>query len=395
VDGRAVAAVRCPGDDDFYALRLETGDVLDARLAGAGLSLSLLSSTGSLLQADVAAGDERRVQASGLPAGRYVLRVTGAGTAQAAYTLSPTVTPTPARCVDDGAEPNNGSADAFVLDSASLADGSYELSTLTICEGTGSTDTFFLDVPADRTVRVALDHVTTTDLDVEVLEKRGTSALYRSLASGDAFAGVLDNVGGVMNVGTRLLVRVTEFGTQPAAGLPYGLGIELGSAPNQACVDDRFDTWTGTTSDSGGANSRTLRFTNDAATDGDNDPLTVVAPVPLTAPETLSTLRICPDNSDFFSISLTQGQRIVVDVDYAHASGRDIDLRLFGPDDSFKVGGSNDADALPDQFSCTSCAGVDGNERAETTAPVAGTYFIEVFGFASGENTYDLRVTTP
>jgi hypothetical protein len=399
VAGRALAAVRCPADDDFWAIRLEAGDALDARLAGAGVTMSLVSSTGALQQGDVDDGaGGRRLQASGLPAGRYALRVTGSGTAQASYTLTPTITPSPARCVDDGAEPNNGSTDAFVLDSASLADGSYELSTLTICEGTGSTDTFFLDVPAARTVRVALDHVTTTDLDVEVLEKRGTSALYRSLASGDAFAGVLDNVGGVMNVGTRLLVRVTEFGTQPAAGLPYGLGIELGSAPNQACVDDRFDTWTGTTSDSGGANSRTLRFTNDDDTDGDNDPLTVVAPVPLTAPETLSTLRICPGNSDFFSVSLTQGQRVVVDVSYAHASGRDIDLRLFGPDDSFSVdpvSNTGDADALPDQFSCTSCLGVDGTERAETTAPVAGTYFIEVFGFASGENTYELRVTTP
>ena len=386
VSGRALQAVRCPADDDFWAIRLEAGDALDARLAGSGLTMSLVSSTGILQQADVDDGaGGRRLQASGLPAGRYAVRVTGGGAAQANYTLTPSITPSPARCVDDGAEPNNGSTDAFVVDSAGLADGSYALSTLTMCDGSLNTDTFFVDVPAGRTVRVALDHVTTTDLDLEVLEKRGTSALLRTLAEGDSFAGVLDSVGGVMNVGGRLLVRVTEFGTQPAAGLPYGLGIEVGSAPNQACVDDRFDTWTGSTSDSGGASPRTIRFTNDDDTDADNDPLTRVAPVPLSPPETLSSLRICPGNGDFFSVSLTQGQRLVVDVDYAHADGRDIDLRVWGPDGN-----------IGSPLSCSSCAGVDGNEHFDGTAASAGTYFIEVFGFLSDdENTYKLTVTTP
>jgi hypothetical protein len=393
VSGRALQAVRCPADDDFWAIRLEAGDALDARLAGSSLTMSLVSSTGSLQQADVDDGaGGRRLQASGLPAGRYALRVTGSGAAQSSYTLTPSITPSPARCVDDGAEPNNGSTDAFVIDSAGLADGSYALSTLTMCDGSANTDTFFVDVPGGRTVRVALDHVTTTDLDVEVLEKRGTSALYRTLAVGDAFAGVVDSVGGVMNVGGRLLVRVTEFGTQPPAGLPYGLGIEVGDPPNLACVDDRFDTWTGSTSDAGGANPRTIRFTNDNDTDADNDPLTTVAPVPLSPPETLTSLRICPDNSDFFSVSLTQGQRLVVDVDYAHSVGHDIDLHVFGPDGS---GATTDADTLPDSLSCSSCAGVDGNEHFDSTAPLAGTYFIEVYGFSSSENAYDLRVTTP
>jgi hypothetical protein len=55
----------------------------------------------------------------------------------------------------------------------------------------------------------------------------------------------------------------------------------------------------------------------------------------------------------------------------------------------------DDADALPDRLSCSSCAGVDGNEHFEGPAPRAGTYFVEVYGFQSGENTYDLRVATP
>jgi hypothetical protein len=389
---RAVEAVRCPGDDDFFAIRLEAGDALDARLAGPSLSLSLLSSTGSFLQGDGVDGAGRRLQASGLPAGRYVLRVTGDGAAQARYTLTPSVTPSPARCVDDGAEPNNGTGDAFVLDASGLADGSYALSTLTMCEDALNADTFFIDVPGGRSVRVALDHATTSDLDLSVSEQRGTSGLFRTLGNGVAFTGALDAVGGVMNVGGRLLVRVSEFGTQPADGLPYTLGVEIGTPPNQACIDDRFDTWTGTTSNGDGTNLRTVRFNNDDDTDADTDPLTTVTPVPLSAPETLTALRVCPDNSDFFSLNLSEGQRLVVDVDYTHVSGRDIDVRLYGPDGSVTP---DDADALPDRLSCGSCAGVDGNEHFEGPAPRAGTYFVEVYGFQSGENTYDLRVATP
>src|SRR4029077_10958698 len=32
IAGAPVSAARCPGDDDFFAIRLETGDVLDATL---------------------------------------------------------------------------------------------------------------------------------------------------------------------------------------------------------------------------------------------------------------------------------------------------------------------------------------------------------------------------
>jgi hypothetical protein len=386
VAGRAVAATRCPADDDFWAVRLESGDALDARLVGTGLSLSLLSATGGFLQGDAADGGNRRLQASGLPAGRYLLRVTGTGAGEVAYTLTPNITPTPARCVDDGAEPNNNTGEPFVLDASSLADGSYALSTLVICDGTANADVFAVDVPGGRSVRFALDHATTSDLDIEVLEQRGASGLFRSLARALSLAGTLDSVGGVANVGARYLVRVDEFGSQPAAGLPYTLGIEVDSPPNTACVDDRFDTWTATDG------TQTQRFENDDDTDADNDPQTTVGPVPLSPPETLSSLRICPGDADFYSVSLTAGQRLVVDVTYVHAAGRDVDLRVYGPDDSRTPA---DTDALPDTLSCTACTGTDGTERFEGTASKAGTHFIEVFGFASGENAYDLVVTTP
>ena len=375
---RSIAATRCPQNDDFYGLRLETGDALDVTLTGSGLSMQLVSFTGTVLQADAVSGANRRLQVSALPAGTYALRVTGAGLTAVNYDLTPTVTPSPSRCIDDSAEPNNGSAAAFVLDSAALADGSYELSGLTMCDN--GDDFFTVDVAGTKSLRVFLDHALSADLDLEVLEQRGTSGLYRSLGASISLSGFLDEVGGQMNTGDRVVVHVAEFGTMPAAGLPYTLGFEVGDPANAACVDDRFDTWTSTDDAAGAVVIRT--HTNDASTDAVATDNIKVAPIDLSAPETLAQLRVCPDNSDFFKVQVAANQELNIDVTYVHSAGRDIDLRVFE---------QGTAAAL----SCPTlqCDGVDGSEHFEVTPAVAKTYFIEVFGFLGSENRYDLSVS--
>ena len=385
ISGRAVSGTRCPVNDDFFGIRLENGDTVDARLNVANLTLSLVSTTGAVLASDAADGTGRRLQSTGLPAGRYAFRVTGGGTSPVDYTLTPTITPNPARCVDDGAEPNNSADTAFAIDAASLADGSFNLTALTMCDGNLNTDFFTIEIPANRSVRVFLDHALSADLDVEVLERRGTSTLTRSLARGLGTT-TLDVVGGVINQASTLIVRVVEFSTLPAAGQPYTLGLEVGDLPNAACIDDLFDTWTSTN------NAQIRRHKNDAITDPDTSDDILILPVPLTAPEAFSNMRICPNDPDVYRIDLTAGQRFNVDVTYVHALGRDIDLRIFGPDNANTPA---DADTQVDLLSCANCAGVDGTENFSGTAPIAGSYFIEVFGFSGGENQYELSVTTP
>lgn len=381
----ALTAVRCPVNDDFYAIRLEAGDTLDTRLVGSGLTMALLSKTGALLQSDAADGANRRLQVSSLPADRYVLRVTGSGVAAVSYTLTPGITPSPSRCVDDGAEANNTTDTAFVLNATVLADGSYDLSQLVMCDGSINTDIFAIDVPANRTFRIALNHATSSDLDVEVLELRGTSGLTRSLARALSTS-TLDVVQGQVNAATRLLVRVNEFGVMPAAGLPYTIGLELSEPQNATCVDDRFDTWTSTSS------TQVRTHKNDGITDPTTTDAILIAPTPLSPPETLPSMRICPSNPDFYSMSLTQGQRFQVDVTYPHASGRDLDIRVFGPDNANTPA---DSDTQVDLLPCSTCSGITGSERFSGTAPLTGTYFVEVFGFLGGENVYTLAVTLP
>lgn len=375
ISAGAVSAVRCGQNDDFFRIRLEGGDALDARLTGAGLTLSLVSTTGTLLQGDAADGANRRLQASGLAAGSYVLRVTGTGLAGVGYTLTPTITPSPARCVDDGAEPNNASDTSFALDGSNLADGSYELTTLNMCEVNPLGDFFKIDVGANKSIRVFLDHALTADLDLEVSERRGTSSAYRSIARSVAFDGDLDAVSGVINAPTNLTVKVNGFGTLPAAGVPYSLGFEVGEPPNAACVDDKFDTFSGLNTD---GDPRT--FNNNSSDTLTSTGTVGVAPVDLTAPESLAQLRICPNNSDFFKVIVAPNQKLNVDVSYAHSFTHDIDLRVFD---------STSATAL----SCSQCAGTDGTEHFDVTPTTQKTYFIEVFGFQGGENRYDLSVS--
>lgn len=381
----ALSATRCASNDDVYAVRLESGDTLNATLVGSGLTMALLNKTGTVLQGDAADGNNRRLQVASLPADTYLIRVTGSGINGVDYTLTPTITTSTARCVDDGAEVNNSTDTAFALDAAILADGSYDLSKLVMCDALLNTDHFAIDIPANRSFRIALNHATASDLDVEVFELRGTSGLTRSLARGVSTS-TLDVVEGQVNAATRLFIKVTEFGTMPSAGLPYSIGLELEEPPTTGCVDDRFDTWTSTSS------TQVRTHKNDAITDPNFSDATIIAPTPLSPPETLPSLQVCANNSDFYSLSLTQGQAFQVDVTYTHRSGGDIDLRVFGPDNSVSPA---DSDTQVDLLSCSTCSGVSGSERFTGTAPVTGTYFIEVFGFLSGTNAYDVAVTLP
>lgn len=372
----AVSAARCPGDDDFYAIRLSSGDALDATLAASGLTLSLVSATtGALLVSDSASGANRRLQASGLAAGRYALRVTGTGTSRVAYTLTAGITSSQA-CVDDGAAPNDSAATAFLLDDTGLLDGSYQVGSLVSCSVSDS-DWFRIAMPGSKQVTVQLAFDPAADVDIEVLEPRGAGGLTRSLARSYVTT-AQDRVRGVMNTGGDVFLRAVGYRSTPT---PYQIGVEVGAPPASSCVDDRFDTWTATSS------SGETSFKNDTSS---------TATV-LSSGESLPQLKVCTGNKDFYKIAATAGQTLRVHVAYAHASTGDIDVRLYGPSNqttplSTCTTASNTTGS---NLNCSS-AGVDGTE--DLVLPVAsadaGDHFIEVIEWGSdGSNSYDLSVT--
>jgi hypothetical protein len=361
IGGTIVSAARCPGDDDFYLIRLETGDALTATLAGLGLTFSLVSATnGAVLANDAPNGANRRIQLSGLPAGHYVLRVTGSGAERAVYTLTPSITATPARCIDDGAAPNDTSATAFPLDDAGLLDGSYQVGSLVSCFIVDA-DWFTLSLPGNKQVSVQLAFDPADDVDIELLERRGATGLTRSIARSFA-VDKQDRVSGIVNAGAAFLLRAVGFDAGQAS---YGIGVEVGDPPPSSCVDDRFDTWTATSSGTGAD----AIFTNDAP----------ASAVPVASGELFTSMRICSANADWLKINAAVGQRVVIHVDYEHELARDIDVRLYGPANQTSPVGSS--------------VGTDGTEDISFVATASGDHFIEVFGFQSGENFYDVGVS--
>lgn len=373
----AVSAARCPGDDDYYAVRLTSGDALDATLTGSGVTLSLVSSTtGALLASDSGSGGNRRLQASGLAPGRYALRVTGTGAARVAYSLTAGITSS-AVCIDDGASPNDSAATAFSLDDTGLLDGSYQVGSLVSCS-VGDADWFKVALPGGKQVTVQLAFDAADDVDIEVLEPRGMSGLTRSLARSYA-TNTQDRVRGMMNAGGEVFLRAVGYESDQTA---YAIGVELAAPPTSSCVDDRFDTWTATSS-----SGTDTTFTNDTSS-------TAVA---LSSGEALAQLRVCNGDSDFFKIAAVAGQTVRVQVAYTHASSQDIDVRLYGPASQASplTTCTQASNTTGTGLTCSS-AGVDGTE--DLVLPVAsadaGDHYIEVLEFLNdGQNQYDLSVT--
>jgi hypothetical protein len=363
-------AVRCPGNDDFYALSLQNGDTV--ALSASGVALSVLTLAGDVV---AQTGDGSVINLNNIATGTYVVRVSGSSPNRIEYALSVDVVGAGGRCVDDGAAPNQSPATAMVIDDAGFADGSYDLSTLMSCSG--ATDHYLVDLPGQKQVTFRLNH-DVADLDVEVLEERGSSGLFRQLAR--AFGTTtLDDARGVMNVGGRVLLKVPGFAV-PAAGAAYGLGIEVTTPPNVTCQNDRFDDFSASDDEV----RRTYNNNDDVDTDGNANIFT--RPTELVPGENLPSLQICNTDQDWFVVPGTAGGTMTVTVTYAHALGADIDMRVYGPDGA-------DVDTAIDLLACPNlgCNGTDGTETL-TFPTTAGTYTIEVFGFSGSVNSYALQV---
>jgi Cys-rich repeat protein len=361
IGASAVNAARCPGDDDFFLVRLETGDSVSAALTGNGLTMSLVSATnGAVVANDSANGGSRRLTVSGLPAGRYAFRVTGSGTDRVAYTLTPGITASPSRCIDDGAQPNDTSATAFLLDNTGLQDGSYDVGDLVSCS-IGDQDWFRIALPGGKKVALQLAFDPAKDVDIELLEPRAATGLTRRIARSFA-TNKQDRVEGLINAGGEYLIKGAGFESTQTS---YKIGVEVSDPPASSCTDDRFDTWTATDD-----TTTPVAITNNTSLDA----------VQLSAGEFLPNMRICPNNEDWYVLSANAGQHIVIHVDYAHAAGRDIDIRLF----------NSSSQTEPNQVA--SSVGTDGTEDIDFTVVTSGNHFLKVFGFQGGENAYDLSV---
>jgi Cys-rich repeat protein len=358
-------AVRCPGDDDYFSIRVLDGDSVSVSLTptGGALSASLVNSAGDEIATDMAgAGLQRNLSASVLPAGTYALRVTGTEPSRIEYTVTLGLTnTTPRTCYDDGAEPNQSTEAGFLVDDTGFADGAMDVGALVLCSG--NDDYYQVDLPQGKIVTLSTDFDSgSSNIDLSLLEDRGGSTFSdRTLASAEA-TNKEDSITGYINRAGRYYVKATHVAGN--AQLPYRLRIEVADPPATSCQDDRFDTLTVTTD----GNTETVQNnTGDTA-------------VRLHWDEVVENQQICDGDEDWFTWYGIAGDTVQVNLNFIDADG-DLDMWVYGPNDpSVEIGESNGTS--------------DNEEITGLSITENGYYFIKVDGFLSAENSYQLVLET-
>ena len=94
------------------------------------------------------------------------------------------------------------------------------------------------------------------------------------------------------------------------------------------------------------------------------------------------SLVICRNDDDWYKIDVPAGAKITVRLFFTHVSGGDLDMRLY----------DNEADALSGYGSVDSSTSGSDNEEVEHTAVVDSTYYVQVYGYNNGENTYSMQI---
>jgi hypothetical protein len=362
-------AVRCPGDDDFYAIRLLDGDSVSVAVTptGGALSVSLVNSAGDEIATDSAgAGLVRNLSANVLPAGTYGIRVTGTEPGRIPYTVNLGLSNTTARsCYDDGAEPNQSTDSGFLVDDTGFADGAMDVGALVLCSG--NDDYYQVDLPQGKVVTVSAEFSSgSSNIDLALMEDRGGSTFSdRTLASAEA-TNKEDSISGYINRAGRYFIKANHVsgGDQ----LPYRLRLEVADPPNTACQDDRFDTLVVTTD---GASETIQNNTGESA-------------VRLHWDEVVENQQICDGDEDWFTWYAIDGDVIQIDltfVDDPANGGGDLDLFVYGP---------NDPSIEVERETSTS----DNESISDLAITESGYYFIKVDGFLSAQTGYQLMLET-
>jgi len=348
--------VRCPGDDDYWALALLAGDGLNATISGTGLTLELLGPDGALL------GSGATVMASGAAAGRYTLRVTGGNSANVTYGLTVNVTAGDGRmCVDDAAEEDDTLLAANRISAVSLAN------TVAHAVGvacTGDEDWYRVDAVGPTRLTANLRFETgTADLDLSVRERQGYSDQTRSLANSNGTM-LEERVEGTIPAAGDVTLQVRRF--SGLVGPAYRLEVTAVplEVPDGGCVDDLVDTLVTRGADGGIPARRDDTFSTALNLSSDGDRAEARA--------------VCAGNSDYYQVYVRTGQKLVVDVRYTYASGKDLDVKVFKPSSQDSAVG----------FGVSS----DDDEHVEYTAIEDGFHRIQVYGFSNASNTYTLSV---
>lgn len=318
----------CPGNDDFYAVDVPAGGTLTASItftvANGDLDLALLGPTGTVLRTSAtASASTESVSYTFTTATRATLRAYGYQGVGNAYALTVGVTST-ATCTDDGAEPNDTQAAAAALTPGTL--------TGTVCPG--DPDFFSLTIPAGSTLSASLMFTNANgDLDLRLYNAAGSIVASSTTAS--------QSTESFMYTATTAGTFALEVRGFLSATNSYTLVTGVTAA--SSCTDDAEEQ-------------------NDTAT---------AAKV---VPGSPAALTVCPNDDDWFRVTLIAGEALTASITFTAANG-DLDLRLYDA-----------AGATVLDSSATSA----GTERVDYVAPTARDVLLRVSGAAGARNSYSL-----
>lgn len=338
-------SIHAAGDTDWFRFTIDQPAILGhyARISFANnrgnLDLKLYSSQGQLLSTSATTSDTETVSLASMEAGMYYLQIAGVGgDTNPSYSLALS---TPLSADGDWAEPNETFAGAYDL---GIASGVRTWSGLSI-HAAGDIDVFrfqtaSLGTSADS---VRIDFTGGTgDLNLTLHDAGGT-ILATSAGTGDLERISLANLAaGTYYVGIRGAGSAVNAYTLTIAA-PGGLADDW--AEDNDSLADAHDlgsvaghrSWTG-------LNINTLT------------------------------------DEDWFRLTIqdTCLARNYVQILFTHSSG-DLDMRLYDAGGALR----------------SVSQGVVNNERLSLEGLTAGSYYIEVFGYDGGVNTYALEIDAP
>lgn len=318
-----------PDDDDWYAIELLAGDQLNVdiffthangdielRLRGPGID-------GPALDSSTSSTDNESVSALIAEDGTYFIQVEMFSTANNTYSM--VVDAAALECEDDQGEEDDTPGTSTLINPGTYA-GQY-------CVG----DSDFFQFLADQgdVLEVLLDFpdVDSGDLDLRLYDQNGETVLVESAstAQGESLRFAFESAG---------LYFIEVFANTPAVN---SYELTLGFID----CEDEFEP-------------------NDTFGEAFNAP-----------PGDYSS-QICPGDSDFFAVTLAEGETLLAAANFINVDGN-IDLRLYSVD------GVTELDASESSFA--------NNEVIAFTAAFEGDYFIEVFSpDAETLNSYDLSI---
>lgn len=126
-----------------------------------------------------------------------------------------------------------------------------------------------------------------------------------------------------------------------------------------------------------------LPCTHDDSYEDNDEPTTATAinfPA-LNQTEDHPSLVICRNDDDWYKIDVLAGDKLTVRIFFTHVSGGDLELKIY----------DDEASALSG-ISVDSSTSSSDNEEVEHTAVVDSTYYVQVYGYSNGENTYSMQI---